>query len=154
MILTKERDPRLITVRRGGSLQDRDHHLLALWAVSCAMHVLPLFEQEQPADDRPRRALDLARAWTRGETTMTQARTAALLPMPPQGRCPARQGKRPMLPDKLRPCLMLLPTNSAQPRTRFGLCVPRPVGISVMKWGVWSVSGSVRNFQTRSGNSC
>ncbi|MFL6044540.1 MAG: putative immunity protein [Propionibacteriaceae bacterium] len=77
MILTKERDPRLITVRRGGSLQDRDHHLLALWAVSCAMHVLPLFEQEQPADDRPRRALDLARAWTRGETTMTEARTAA-----------------------------------------------------------------------------
>jgi hypothetical protein len=29
MILTKERDPRLVTVRRGGSLQDSDHHLLA-----------------------------------------------------------------------------------------------------------------------------
>lgn len=29
MILPKERDPRLITVRRGGSLTDADHRLLA-----------------------------------------------------------------------------------------------------------------------------
>jgi hypothetical protein len=39
--------------------------------------VLPLFEAVQPHDDRPRRAIELARAWTRGEVTMTQARTAA-----------------------------------------------------------------------------
>ena len=32
MILPKVRDPRFITVRRGGSLEDHDHHLLALWA--------------------------------------------------------------------------------------------------------------------------
>jgi hypothetical protein len=77
MILPKERDPRFITVRRGGTLQDADHHLLALWAADCAEHVLPLFEEEQPHDDRPRRAIELARAWARGEITMTQARTAA-----------------------------------------------------------------------------
>src|SRR5262245_48310173 len=77
MILPKKRDPRFITVRRGGTLQDSDHHLLALWAADCAQHVLPLFEAIQPNDERPRRAIELAHAWTRGEITMTQARTAA-----------------------------------------------------------------------------
>lgn len=36
MILPKVRDPRFITVRRGGTLEDDDHHLLALWAADCA----------------------------------------------------------------------------------------------------------------------
>ena len=77
MILPKQRDPRFITLRRGGTLQDADHHLLALWAAACAEHVLPLFEAVRPHDDRPRRAIEAARAWVRGEMTMTQARTAA-----------------------------------------------------------------------------
>ena len=77
MILPKVRDLRLITVRRGGSLQDDDHRLLAVWAADCAQHVLHHFEQARPRDDRPRRAIDLGRAWVRGEITMTQARTAA-----------------------------------------------------------------------------
>src|SRR5215471_18399096 len=45
------RDPRLVTVRRGGTLEDADH--------------------------RRRRAIELGRAWARGEITMTEARTAA-----------------------------------------------------------------------------
>jgi hypothetical protein len=77
MILPKIRDPRFITVRRGGRLQDDDHHLLAMWAADCAQHVLHHFEQARPADDRPRRAIELGRGWARGEITMTQARTAA-----------------------------------------------------------------------------
>jgi hypothetical protein len=77
MILPKQRDPRFITVRRGGTLQDADHHLLAQWAADCAQHVLHLFEDVQPHDDRPRRAIEAARAWARGEIPMTQARTAA-----------------------------------------------------------------------------
>jgi hypothetical protein len=77
IIFTKRRDPRLITVRRGGTLQDADHRLLAVWAAHCAQHVLHLFEQAQPKDDRPRRAIEQARAWARGDITMTQARTAA-----------------------------------------------------------------------------
>lgn len=77
MIFGKIRDLRLITVRRGGTLQDSDHHLLALWAADCAQHVLHFFEQVQPDDDRPRHAIEQARAWVRGEVTMTQARTAA-----------------------------------------------------------------------------
>jgi immunity protein 5 of polymorphic toxin system len=77
VILPKVRDPRLITVRRGGTLEDADHHLLALWAADCAEHVLVHFERIRPRDDRPRLAIELGRAWTRGEVTMTQARTAA-----------------------------------------------------------------------------
>ena len=77
MILPKERDPRFVTIRRGGTLTDSDHQLLALWAASCAEHVLGLFESARPVDTRPRQAIDQARAWARGEVTMTQARTAA-----------------------------------------------------------------------------
>ena len=77
MILPKDRDPRLITLRRGGALTDADHHLLAVWAADCAQHVLHFFEQARPDDDRPRRAIALARAWARGEVTMTVSRAAA-----------------------------------------------------------------------------
>ncbi|MGB3306176.1 MAG: putative immunity protein [Thermomicrobiales bacterium] len=77
MILPKERDPRFITIRRGGTLTDEEHRLLALWAATCAEHVLGLFETERPSDTRPRHAIAQARAWARGEITMTEARTAA-----------------------------------------------------------------------------
>jgi len=77
VILPKQRDPRFITIRRGGTLEDGHHRLLAEWAADCAEHVLPLFEATQPSDPRPRRAIEQARAWARGEITMTQARTAA-----------------------------------------------------------------------------
>jgi hypothetical protein len=77
MILPKQRDPRFVTVRRGGTLLDADHRLLAVWAADCAQHVLHFFEQVQIDDDRPRQAIEQAHAWVRGEITMTQARTAA-----------------------------------------------------------------------------
>ena len=56
-----------MTIRRGGTLTDEDHRLLALWAAACAEHVLPLFEAVRPDDPRPREAIDRLRAWTRGE---------------------------------------------------------------------------------------
>ena len=77
MILPKVRDPRFITVRRGGSLTDDDHRLLALWAADCAEHVLHHFEASRPGDDRPRRAIGLCRAWARGEVRMMEARASA-----------------------------------------------------------------------------
>jgi hypothetical protein len=77
MILPKVRDPRFITLRRGGTLTDSDHRLLALWAATCAEHVLHLFESAQPSDPRPRQAIESARAWARGEIKMSQARAAA-----------------------------------------------------------------------------
>ena len=77
MILPKDRDPRFVTIRRGGTLTDADHRLLALWAAACAEHVLDRFESAQPEDPRPRQAIEQARAWVRGEIAMSQARTAA-----------------------------------------------------------------------------
>src|ERR1700758_5739845 len=77
MILPKVGDLRFVTIRRGGTLTDSDHQLLALWAASCADHVLDLFESARPEDPRPRQAIEHARAWVRGEVKMTQARMAA-----------------------------------------------------------------------------
>jgi hypothetical protein len=78
-ILPRERDPRLITIRRGGTLTDEDHRLLAVWAIECAEHVLPLFERVEPDDRRPQEALAVARAWIAGAAPMTAAHNAAFL---------------------------------------------------------------------------
>ena len=74
MILPKVRDPKWVTIRRGGTLTDADHQLRALWAAQCAAHVLHLFEADEPADTRPRDAIEAARAWARGEMRMMDAR--------------------------------------------------------------------------------
>jgi len=76
MILPPVRDPRFVTIHRGGTLTDSDHHRLALWAAACAEHVLPLFEFAHPGDPRPRHAIQHARAWVRGEVTMMESRAA------------------------------------------------------------------------------
>lgn len=79
MILPKERDSRFITIRRGGTLTDSDHQQLALWAATCAGHVLHLFEEVNPDDKRPRQAIELTRAWVNGEITMKEAHKAAFV---------------------------------------------------------------------------
>ena len=76
MILPKVRDPRLVAVRRGGTLTDEDHHRIALWSATCAEHVLHVFESARPQDPRPRRAIEQVRAWARGEVRMMQTRAA------------------------------------------------------------------------------
>ena len=58
-------------------LKDDDHRLLAMWAADCAEHVLHHFERARHDDDRPRRAIDLARAWARGEIPWAEARIGA-----------------------------------------------------------------------------
>ncbi len=78
-ILPTVRDARLITIRRGGSLTDADHRLLAEWSLNCAEHVLHLFEREAPDDSRPRQAIDTGRAWIRGEVPMKEAHRAAFV---------------------------------------------------------------------------
>ena len=61
MILPKVRDLRFVTIRRGGTLTDPDHRLLALWAASCAERVLDLFESgSSRIRDRVRRSSMLA----------------------------------------------------------------------------------------------
>jgi len=76
VILPPVRDLRMVTVRRGGTLTDEHHHLLARWAADCAERVLPLFAAERPDDARPRDALAAVRAWTRGELPMMATRAA------------------------------------------------------------------------------
>lgn len=68
------RDRRFVAVHRGGSLDLTRHRLLAAWAADCAEHVLPLFDNRHPDDDRPRLAIEGARAWSRGEITVGEAR--------------------------------------------------------------------------------
>lgn len=57
---------------------DRQDHLsLALWAADCAEHVLPLFAEQYPEDERPRKAIEAGRAWTRGGMKTSEARVTA-----------------------------------------------------------------------------
>ena len=59
-------------------LDRRDHQALARWAADCAERVLPLFEEQRPSDDRPRRAVAAGRAWAREQITTSEARAAAV----------------------------------------------------------------------------
>ena len=59
-------------------LSSKDRKVLAVWAADCAEHVLPLFEEKYPEDDRPSKAIEAARAWVRGEIRVGEARKAAL----------------------------------------------------------------------------
>jgi len=58
-------------------LDKGDQRSLALWAADCAERVLPHFEEKYPNDDRPRKAIEAARAWVRGEMRAGEARAAA-----------------------------------------------------------------------------
>jgi len=72
------RDKRFIAEHRGGPLSMQKHCLLAAWAADCAEHVLPLFSNQHPNDNRPWHAIEAARAWTRGEITVGAARKASV----------------------------------------------------------------------------
>jgi hypothetical protein len=95
MILPTVRDPRLVTIRRGGTLTDLHHQLLALWAADCAEHVLHLFEDVQPSDPRPRED-DLGAA-----AYAIKAARAAQPGNPAAGRT-ERDWQRDGLPDQVR----------------------------------------------------
>lgn len=71
------RDRRFVAAHRGGPLDIVKHRLLAIWAAECAEHVLPIFEQCSQ-DERPRIAIEMARAWARGEITVGAARKASV----------------------------------------------------------------------------
>jgi hypothetical protein len=71
------RDRRFVAVHCGGLLSIEHHRQLASWAADCAEHVLPIFTSRCP-DDRPRRAVEAARAWAKGRVSVGEARKAAL----------------------------------------------------------------------------
>jgi hypothetical protein len=72
------RDPRFVAVHRGGRLDDATHRSLAAWAAECAERVLPLFASRCPGDDRPAHAVAVAKAWSRHESSVKEAREAAV----------------------------------------------------------------------------
>lgn len=59
-------------------MKKQEQRKLALWAADCAGHVLPFFETKHMEDDRPRLAIEAARAWVRGEIECGEARDAAV----------------------------------------------------------------------------
>ncbi|MBN2047454.1 MAG: hypothetical protein JW750_06415 [Anaerolineaceae bacterium] len=72
------RDERFIAEHRSGKLSKERQRMLAAWAADCAEHVLPLFSKLQPEDDRPKKAVEVGRAWSRGEGTVGDARNASV----------------------------------------------------------------------------
>ena len=148
------RDPRLITVRRGGTLEDADHRLLAVWAAACAEHVLHFFEQAHPGDERPRRAIEQARAWARGEITMTQARTRPLPHTLRPERRPGPPRKRLARPVTQWRWPIWRTTSSARRRMPSGPSVQRRIQTIATTWAVRSAGGSARSFLTRSATLC
>jgi hypothetical protein len=154
VFMSAARDPRLVTVRRGGTLEDADHHLLAVWAADCGEHVLHLFEQAQLVDDRPRRAIELARAWARGEITMTQARTAAFAAHAAARWVSGAAREAAHAAGQAVAVAHVAPTSWGQRPTRSGPHARRLPRASARMLVAWSASGSVTSFPARSGNSC
>lgn len=96
---TGRRDPRFVAIHRGGLLDEATHRLLAGWAADCAGHVLPLLTARHPDDDRPAPAIDTARAWVRGEATVTNVRKAAVA-----AHAAARDAADPVAREVARAC--------------------------------------------------
>jgi hypothetical protein len=71
------RDRRFVAEHRGGPLSRERHVFLARWAADCAERVLPLFARGS-ADPRPKRALEVLRAWADGKVKTGVAMKASL----------------------------------------------------------------------------
>jgi hypothetical protein len=71
------RDRRFVAEHRGGPLSREDHVRLAQWAVECAEEALPIF-QKHSKDSRPALALEIARAWAKGEMKTGAAMKASV----------------------------------------------------------------------------
>ncbi|MDO8733932.1 MAG: hypothetical protein Q7K21_02085 [Elusimicrobiota bacterium] len=70
------RDKRFIAEHRGGPLKKEQHYQLIKWACDCAEHVLHLFGKK--IDERLINALNVAKAWTQGKTSVGNARKASV----------------------------------------------------------------------------
>jgi hypothetical protein len=68
------RDERIVAL-----LGSTDPKILGIWARECAERVLPYFEAQFPADERPRQALEALQAWIdTGKFSMSLIRRASL----------------------------------------------------------------------------
>ena len=76
---------RLLFSRNSKCLQDlirlielQNHRTLVMWAFDCAQEPLSFFEEKYPNNPRPRKALELCKAWASGKTKMPEAKSAIL----------------------------------------------------------------------------
>jgi hypothetical protein len=70
------RDKRFIAKHRGGPLKKEQHYQLMKWACDCAEHVLHLYGEK--IDERLKNALNVAKEWIQGNTSVGEARKASL----------------------------------------------------------------------------
>lgn len=70
------RDKRFVAEHRGGPLKKEQHYQLIQWACDCSEHVLPL-SGEVP-DERLTQAIEVAKAWKRGNASVGDAMSASV----------------------------------------------------------------------------
>lgn len=59
-------------------IEQQKHRTLVMWALDCAKAPLAEFEEKYPHELRPRLALELCEAWSRGKIKMPAAKRAIL----------------------------------------------------------------------------
>jgi|JI8StandDraft_1071087.scaffolds.fasta_scaffold30684_2 hypothetical protein len=69
------RDKRFIAEHRGGPLTKDQHKQLILWACKCVENVLPLISKK--VDERLTNAIQIAKEWTKDNTSVGDARNAS-----------------------------------------------------------------------------
>lgn len=57
-------------------IENQKHRTLVMWALDCAPRVLAIFESQYPHENRPRQALETAKAWAMGDVKMPVAKKA------------------------------------------------------------------------------
>lgn len=55
-------------------IEKQTHKTLVLWALDCARRFLDIFEKDFPDETRPRRMIDIAKLWAKGEVKMPVAK--------------------------------------------------------------------------------
>jgi len=70
------RDKKFVAKHRGGLLSREQHIQLMNWAVRCAEHILPFLDEK--VDERLIKALQIAKNWSDGITSVGEAREASV----------------------------------------------------------------------------
>ena len=60
------------------AMEKQNHRVLVLWALDCGQEALKKFEVFYPNESRPRKALELCDAWSRGYIKMAEAKRGIL----------------------------------------------------------------------------
>ena len=72
--LTCYKDERVVEL-----VKKTDHKTLAIWAIDCALRVLPYFKEKFPEDPRPQNAIEVLKEWINtGVFKMSEIRKASL----------------------------------------------------------------------------